>query len=83
MSKPSDFLIFGIHPVEEALSAGKTLDKVLIQQGVEGASLHALMQELRKRNIPYSQAPNRRWIGLPEKTTKVLLLLSALLSLWR
>lgn len=59
MSKPSDFLIFGIHPVEEALSAGKTLDKVLIQQGVEGASLHALMQELRKRSIPYSQAPKQ------------------------
>jgi tRNA G18 (ribose-2'-O)-methylase SpoU len=39
-----DDIIIGVKPVEEALLAGKSLDKVLMQRGLQGDAVKQLRQ---------------------------------------
>ncbi|MBL7812629.1 MAG: 23S rRNA (guanosine(2251)-2'-O)-methyltransferase RlmB [Bacteroidetes bacterium] len=55
--KQKDAFIYGIHPVLEALEAGKTIDKVWMQEGIAGGPLQEIRQELRKRNVLWKQVP--------------------------
>ena len=49
----SDEVIYGINPVLEALRADRqTLNKVIIAEGKEGASFHALRELARGKGIP-------------------------------
>ena len=45
-------LLAGIHPVREALRAGRPLERVLIARGLKGARLQELIELCRDRNIP-------------------------------
>ena len=48
-----DEIIYGINPVLEALKADRqTLNKIMIAEGKEGASFHALRQLAREKGIP-------------------------------
>ncbi|HYK60991.1 MAG TPA: 23S rRNA (guanosine(2251)-2'-O)-methyltransferase RlmB [Bryobacteraceae bacterium] len=42
----------GVHPVREALRAGRPLERVLIARGLKGARLQELIELCRDRNIP-------------------------------
>ena len=44
-------IIYGIRAVLEAISEGKTLNKVLVQQGAKGELFTALMDALKKEKI--------------------------------
>ncbi|MGF1533991.1 MAG: 23S rRNA (guanosine(2251)-2'-O)-methyltransferase RlmB [Bernardetiaceae bacterium] len=59
-TKTTDF-IFGIHPILEALDAGKELDKILLQQNF---ITHALLRSIHERaleaGIPVSKVPTER-----------------------
>ncbi|MBN1158800.1 MAG: 23S rRNA (guanosine(2251)-2'-O)-methyltransferase RlmB [Bacteroidales bacterium] len=50
-------LIFGFHPVTEALQSGKTLDKVLIRQGMQSEQLSRLIHQLQKQNTHFQFVP--------------------------
>jgi 23S rRNA (guanosine2251-2'-O)-methyltransferase len=50
-------LIFGIRPVLEAISAGKELDKIILQKGLRGEMFTRLMAEAREMNIPLQMVP--------------------------
>jgi 23S rRNA (guanosine2251-2'-O)-methyltransferase len=52
-----DHFIFGIHAVQEAVSAGKDIDKVLVKRGAGSDLLRNLMGELNHRDIPIQQVP--------------------------
>ena len=52
-----DHFIFGIHAVQEAVSAGKDIDKVLVKRGEGSDLLRNLMGELNHRDIPIQQVP--------------------------
>jgi 23S rRNA (guanosine2251-2'-O)-methyltransferase len=52
-----DHFIFGIHAVQEAVSAGKDIDKVLVKRGTGSDLLRNLMGELNHRDIPIQQVP--------------------------
>ena len=39
--------LFGMHPVLEAVKAGKKFDKVLLKQGLEGPQFRELMELLK------------------------------------
>ncbi len=52
-----EMLLFGIHPIKEALQAGKTIDKVLIQKNLQGESYQNLLSELRKKNVKIQYVP--------------------------
>jgi 23S rRNA (guanosine2251-2'-O)-methyltransferase len=53
----SDQYIFGIHAVQEAVNAGKELEKVLIRRGVGSELFNKLVGELHMLNIPVQQVP--------------------------
>ncbi len=50
-------VIYGIRPVQEALHAGKTIDKILFQNGLRGDQVHMLFHECRERDIPFQIVP--------------------------
>ena len=52
--------LFGIHPVMEAVRAGKKFDKVLLKQGMEGGQAGELMNLLKQNGIPVQFVPVER-----------------------
>jgi 23S rRNA (guanosine2251-2'-O)-methyltransferase len=45
--------LFGMHPVLEAIKAGKKFDKVLLKQGLEGPQFKELMDLMKQNEIPF------------------------------
>jgi 23S rRNA (guanosine2251-2'-O)-methyltransferase len=56
MAKRENF-IFGIHAIQEALRAGKNLDKVLIRRGSASDLLKNLLSELSRSEVAVQQVP--------------------------
>ncbi|MBS3915918.1 MAG: 23S rRNA (guanosine(2251)-2'-O)-methyltransferase RlmB [Bacteroidetes bacterium] len=52
--------IYGIRPVLEALDAGKTLDKVWIQEGQVAGQLKEILTKLHDRKIIWKQVPQEK-----------------------
>lgn len=57
--KKSNF-IYGIHPVEEAIQSGKTIDKVWVQEGTVSPALREVLGLLRDHKILWKQVPVER-----------------------
>ncbi len=55
--KAKTSIIFGIHPVNEALRSGKPIDKILIKQGFKNDVIPGLFPSLREQNIPFQYVP--------------------------
>ncbi len=60
MSEEKVNYLFGMHPVFEAIQAGKNIDKVLFKKGLEGAQFHDLIDLLQQKNIPFQFVPIER-----------------------
>ncbi|HER09926.1 MAG TPA: 23S rRNA (guanosine(2251)-2'-O)-methyltransferase RlmB [Bacteroides sp.] len=52
-----DSLIFGIHPVLEALDSGRELDKVLVRRDAGSVQIKQLLDQLRLHEIPVQRVP--------------------------
>jgi 23S rRNA (guanosine2251-2'-O)-methyltransferase len=52
--------LFGMHPVLEAVKAGKKFDKVLLKQGLEGPQFRELLDLLIQNDINYQFVPIQR-----------------------
>ena len=52
--------LFGMHPVLEAVRAGKKFDKVLLKQGLEGTQFRELMDLLKENEIAFQFVPGER-----------------------
>lgn len=52
--------LFGMHPVLEAVRAGKKFDKVLLKQGLEGVQFRELLSLLQQNEIPYQFVPGEK-----------------------
>jgi len=50
-------MIYGLHPVKEAVAAGKPIDKIFIQKGLKGSSASELIQLLQQHQINYKTVP--------------------------
>ncbi len=50
-------LIFGIRAIIEAISSGKTIDKLFIQKGLHGDLFKELMSLIKRNNITFSYVP--------------------------
>jgi 23S rRNA (guanosine2251-2'-O)-methyltransferase len=59
MQKEKD-CIFGLRPVIEAIKAGKQIDRLLIRQGLQGATYHELMTLVKANNIVFQIVPVER-----------------------
>lgn len=55
-NKKSQYL-FGMHPVLEAIRAGKRFDKVLLKQGLDGPQARELMDLIQQNGINYQFVP--------------------------
>lgn len=55
-----DQLIFGRHPVLDAIRGGQSIDKLLVQQGVRGDFEKEIRQLTRLHNIPVQVVPKER-----------------------
>lgn len=53
----NDNMIFGIRPVLESISAGKEVDRVLLQKGLRGELFHELFQQVKELGIPLQIVP--------------------------
>jgi 23S rRNA (guanosine2251-2'-O)-methyltransferase len=50
-------ILAGIHPVEEALKAGRPLDRVLVAKGAGGTRLQTIIDLARKQRVPLRFEP--------------------------
>lgn len=50
-------LVFGFHPVAEAINSGKEINKILIRKGSQGENINDLFQKIRDMGIPYQFVP--------------------------
>jgi len=55
--KEKENIIFGIHPVIEAIKSGKEIDKVYIQNDISGAGLTDLRKAIKQGKVPFSHVP--------------------------
>jgi 23S rRNA (guanosine2251-2'-O)-methyltransferase len=57
MTTPSQQMIFGLHPLMEAIDAGREISKVLLRKGLAGDMYRELLASLRKHDIPSQAVP--------------------------
>lgn len=50
-------MLAGIHPVREALRAGRSLDRVLVARGAGGPRLQEIIEACRERSVPVRFEP--------------------------
>lgn len=59
--------IFGLRPVIEAIDAGKTIDKLMVQKGLQGDIFSELMAKVREYDIPIQYVPVQKLNRLTRK----------------
>ncbi len=50
-------MVFGIRAVQEAISAGKEIEKVMIKKGLQGPLFQSFLDEVRDHQIPFQFVP--------------------------
>ena len=65
-----EYQIYGIRAVMEALEAGKTLDKVFVQKGLQGNLFRELLSLLQQAQVPVQYVPVKSSTALLRKTTQ-------------
>ena len=53
----SQYYLYGMHPVTDAVRQGRRFEKVLLKKGLEGEQFRVLLEELTQREIPYQFVP--------------------------
>ncbi|MCX6251527.1 MAG: 23S rRNA (guanosine(2251)-2'-O)-methyltransferase RlmB [Bacteroidetes bacterium] len=53
----NDNFIYGIHPVIEAIKAGKEIDKLFVQKGLKGEGFHLIYEYIKELEIPFQFVP--------------------------
>jgi 23S rRNA (guanosine2251-2'-O)-methyltransferase len=70
--KRSD-IIYGYHPVFEALSSGKTIEKVMIQKGLQQENLQKLLGKLKDASVAYQYVPKVKLDSITRKNHQGIL----------
>jgi len=55
--KEKENIIFGVHPIIEAINSGKEIDKIYIQSDISGPGLTELRKAIKKGKVPFSHVP--------------------------
>src|ERR1051326_3499392 len=58
--KDKNTCVFGIRAVMEAVNAGKELEKVYVQKGLQGELFFELQKTLRHSGIPFQLVPGEK-----------------------
>lgn len=78
-----DNLIFGRHPVVEAIQSGAPLDKVFLQQGVRGDFEKEIRGLCRSHDIPLQYIPKERMNSITRSNHQGILAYLALLDYYK
>jgi 23S rRNA (guanosine2251-2'-O)-methyltransferase len=60
MGKDKPSYIYGVRPVKEAIEAGRSVDKVLIKDGLKNELFREFFAAVRNHDIPYQFVPQRK-----------------------
>lgn len=60
MEETKSYYLYGMHPVTEAVLSGKSIEKVVFKQGLEGVQFRNLMALLKEKEIPCQFVPAER-----------------------
>jgi len=60
-------MVFGIRAVQEAIAAGKEIEKVFVKKGLQGDLFHGFLEMVRQNNIPYQFVPIEKLNRLSRK----------------
>ncbi len=55
-------MLYGLHPIEEALNAGQELERIIMRSGLAGDWVTAVQKTARQRGIPVQMVP-AAWFG--------------------
>ena len=70
-------IIFGIHPVDEAIRSGKALDKVLLKHGFKKEMIPGLFPAMKDQNIPFQYVPVEKLNRLTGKNHQGIIALTS------
>ena len=76
----NDHLIFGIRPVIEAIKAGKEIDRLLIQKGLQGELVKELKSLVEKNEINFQYVPAEKLNRLTRKNHQGVICFISLVS---
>ncbi len=60
-------MIFGIHPVSEAIQSGKEIEKVFLKKGANSEALNGIKRTLKGQRIPFQEVPQEKLNRLTRK----------------
>ena len=60
-------MVFGIRAVQEAIAAGKEIEKVFVKKGLQGDLFRGFLEVVRQHNIPYQFVPIEKLNRLSRK----------------
>lgn len=61
-------IIYGIHPIDEALQTAKPVDKILVKQGTNNPSILSILKNARTSGIPVQYVPTEKLDRLTGKS---------------
>ncbi len=70
-------IVFGIHPVIEAIESGKDIEKVFLKKGTTNPAIADIKRTLKGKRIPFQEVPQEKLFRLTRKNHQgVIALLS-------
>ena len=61
------YMVFGVHPVQEAIDAGKEIEKLFLKRGSTNNALVDLKNKIRKLRLPFQEVPQEKLNRLTRK----------------
>ena len=60
-------LLYGVHPIMEALDAGREIERITVQDGLRAEGLAELIAVARQRGIPVKKVPSEWFLRLGQR----------------
>jgi 23S rRNA (guanosine2251-2'-O)-methyltransferase len=68
--KPKSSIIYGFHPVKEAILSGREIERVFFKRGLQGEKFNEVFGMIRQSGIPFQMVPIEKLNTLTRKTNQ-------------
>lgn len=72
--------IFGLRPVQEAIEAGRNIERVMIRKGLQGEGFHSLLQLIRQSGIPFQYVPVEKLNRMTQKNHQGIIAITSIVT---
>jgi len=79
MTDQQDY-IFGLRPVQEAVEAGRNMERIFIRKGLQGDQFYALLHLIRQSGIPYQFVPVEKLNRITRKNHQGIIAVTAIVA---